>query len=196
LYGRPNGWAIKSGRSVFGSVLLGTLICLVLSLLLNGTARGVRRIHSSGLDGERESRFLRTMMLMVLGLEYYMAAMFGFCPILPPWLVAVFVVAGLLMGAAIVVVACWSGQGGWRLRGQTPASPGGDQAPAGDRTPDECWKWGLIYYNSADPAVWVEKRFGIGWTLNFGNPRAWFITGGILLFAAGVSVLSILLLQK
>jgi uncharacterized membrane protein len=195
LYGRPDGWAIKSGRSVFGSVLVGTLICLFFSLLFNGFVRGARHIHSSGPDAEKESRFLRTMMLMVLGLEYCMAAMFGFSPILPPRLMAIFVVAGLLVGVAIAVVAFRSGQGGWRLRGQTPASTPGHQAPAGDRTPDECWKWGLIYYNPADPALWVEKRFGIGWTMNFGHPRAWFILGGILLFAAAVPVLSILLMK-
>jgi uncharacterized membrane protein len=53
----------------------------------------------------------------------------------------------------------------------------------------------IFYYNPADPALWVEKRFGIGWTFNFGHPRAWFILGAILLFAAAVPVLSILLFK-
>jgi uncharacterized membrane protein len=195
LHGRPNGWAIKSWRSVFGSVLIGTLVCLFFSLLFNSFMRGARHIHSSGPDAEKESRFLRTMMLWVLGLEYSMAAMFGFSPILPPRLMTIFVFGGLLIGVAIAVVAFRSGQGGWRLQGQTRASTPGKQAPAGDRTPDECWKWGLFYYNPADPAVWIEKRFGIGWTFNFGNPRAWFILGAILLFTAAVPVISILLFK-
>jgi uncharacterized membrane protein len=195
LHGRPNGWAIKSWRSVFGSVLIGTLVCLFFSLLFNSFMRGARHIHSSGPDAEKESRFLRMMMLWVLGLEYSMAAMFGFSPILPPQLMTIFVFGGLLIGVAIAVVAFRSGQGGWRLQGQTRASTPGKQAPAGDRTPDECWKWGLFYYNPADPAVWVEKRFGIGWTFNFGHPRAWFILGAILLFTAAVPVISILLFK-
>jgi uncharacterized membrane protein len=195
LHGRPNGWAIKSWRSVFGSVLIGTLVCLFFSLLFNSFMRGARHIHSSGPDAEKESRFLRMMMLWVLGLEYSMAAMFGFSPILPPRLMTIFVFGGLLIGVAIAVVAFRSGQGGWRLQGQTRASTPGKQAPAGDRTPDECWKWGLFYYNPADPAVWVEKRFGIGWTFNFGHPRAWFILGAILLFTAAVPVISILLFK-
>lgn len=195
LYGRPNGWAIKSWHSVFGSVLMGTLTCLFLSLLFNSFMRGARHIHSSGLEAEKESRFLRTMMLMVLGLEYFMAAMFGFSAILPPRLMAIFVFGGLFMGVAIAVVAFRCGQGGWRLPGPTPASTPSRLAPVGDRTPDECWKWGLFYYNPADPALWIEKRFGIGWTFNFGNPRAWFILGAILLFAAAVPVLSILLFK-
>ena len=194
LYGKPDGWAGKNWRSVFGSLFLGALMCLFFSLLLNGMARGVRRIHSSGPDGEKESRFLRTMLLSVLALEYCLAAMFGFMALLPR-LMIILIVGTLLISFAIVVVAVRCGQGGWRMRGQASATVPADRAPAGDRTPDECWKWGLFYYNPEDPAVWVEKRFGIGWTVNFGNARAWFVMGGILLFAVAVPVLSILLLK-
>jgi uncharacterized membrane protein len=38
------------------------------------------------------------------------------------------------------------------------------RAPAGDRTPDESWIGGLLYFNRADPALFVEKRMRIGWT--------------------------------
>jgi uncharacterized membrane protein len=46
-----------------------------------------------------------------------------------------------------------------------------------DGTPDECWKFGLLYYNPPDPAVMVEKRFGVGYTVNFGNRVLWWILG-------------------
>lgn len=45
----------------------------------------------------------------------------------------------------------------------------------GDRTADEHWRWGLFYFNPNDPALLVEKRMGLGYTLNFGNPRAWLM---------------------
>lgn len=32
------------------------------------------------------------------------------------------------------------------------------------------WKLGLFYFNSQDPSIIIEKRMGIGWTINFGNP--------------------------
>jgi uncharacterized membrane protein len=195
LYGRPNGWAIKRWRSVFGSVLLGTLYCLLLALMMNGIARGVRRIHSSGPDSEGESRFLRLMLMMVLVLEYWLAALLGFAVFLPPALMTILIISGLVVIVAVLVVAFRSGQGGWRLRGATSSAAAGQRAPAGDHTPDECWKGGVFYYNPADPAVWVEKRFGIGWTFNFGNPRAWFFMAGILVFVIAVPVLSILLMR-
>ncbi|OAS85979.1 DUF1648 domain-containing protein [Metabacillus litoralis] len=40
---------------------------------------------------------------------------------------------------------------------------------------DSHWKGGLIYLNRQDPSIFVEKRFGVGWSLNFGNPIGYFI---------------------
>lgn len=51
----------------------------------------------------------------------------------------------------------------------------------GKRPPDDAWK-GVFYSNSHDPAVFVPKRYGIGYTLNFGNPWSWLIV--VLIFAA------------
>lgn len=35
---------------------------------------------------------------------------------------------------------------------------------------DRYWKGGIIYFNKNDPSIVVEKRFGIGWTINFAHP--------------------------
>jgi uncharacterized membrane protein len=35
---------------------------------------------------------------------------------------------------------------------------------------DQYWHWGMIYNNPNDPALFVVKRIGIGWTVNFGRP--------------------------
>ena len=40
---------------------------------------------------------------------------------------------------------------------------------------DQYWKGGLIYFNKNDPSIFVEKRFGIGWTMNFANPIGYCI---------------------
>jgi uncharacterized membrane protein len=59
-----------------------------------------------------------------------------------------------------------------------------------DRTPDRCWKKDDIYYvNRADPALFVEKRVGIGYTLNFGNPWSWVV----LTFITFVSIAPVIL---
>jgi uncharacterized protein DUF5808 len=50
----------------------------------------------------------------------------------------------------------------------------------GQRPPDAAWK-GSFYSNANDPALLVPKRFGIGYTLNFGNPWSWVVLAFVLL---------------
>ena len=38
------------------------------------------------------------------------------------------------------------------------------------------WIWGSFYYNPNDPSVFIEKRYGIGWTINLGT-----LTGKIIM---------------
>jgi uncharacterized membrane protein len=54
---------------------------------------------------------------------------------------------------------------------------------------DGRWVAGIFYYNLEDPDLWVEKRFGIGWTLNFARPASWLMLLGLLIPVAAVGVL-------
>jgi uncharacterized membrane protein len=40
---------------------------------------------------------------------------------------------------------------------------------------DRYWKLGLFYFNKDDPSIMVEKRFGIGWTINMGHIMSWVL---------------------
>lgn len=46
---------------------------------------------------------------------------------------------------------------------------------AADTAPDRSWKLGQYYINPRDPALIVPTRFGVGHTLNLGQPLAWTI---------------------
>jgi uncharacterized membrane protein len=48
------------------------------------------------------------------------------------------------------------------------------------RDDDRYWRGGLFYINREDPALLVPRRFGLGWTFNFGNPRAAMLLAGVL----------------
>ena len=45
---------------------------------------------------------------------------------------------------------------------------------------DKYWRGGLFYINREDQALLVPRRFGLGWTLNFGNPRAAMLLAGVV----------------
>jgi len=53
-----------------------------------------------------------------------------------------------------------------------------------DSTPNECWKGGILYYNPNDPAMFVGRRDGAGFTLNMANPWGWAVVASPLLLGA------------
>ena len=59
----------------------------------------------------------------------------------------------------------------------------------GDRTDDRYWLLGVFYFKRDDPAVLVEKRFGIGYTVNFARPMSWTIFLVLALLVALVRIL-------
>jgi uncharacterized membrane protein len=81
--------------------------------------------------------------------------------------------------ALTLTLALRYGQSGWRQRRRTE-SP---MTARGDTTPDSAWKGGLFYYNPDDPALFVEKRSGLGWTVNLGHPQARLILIGLLVLS-------------
>jgi uncharacterized membrane protein len=205
LTGHPDGWSAKSIASVFGGAAVGALICSLTAILCLMIMGGVRRIHGSGPRARRADRFLRIMSLYLLALEYWFALLMGLIcltalrpdPAAPLPLFWPIMVAQTLVIGTVFLLVIRSGQGGWRLKGvgEGPA-PGADVAPVGDRTPDSCWKLGLFYFNRDDPALIVEKRFGAGWTLNFGNPRALLVIGGLLVFILAMLALSLMIAKS
>lgn len=54
---------------------------------------------------------------------------------------------------------------------------------------DEYWKAGIFYVNKNDPSIFVEKRFGVGWSLNYGNPYGYLILFGPILIILLISFL-------
>jgi len=60
-----------------------------------------------------------------------------------------------------------------------------------DRQNYKYWRAGVIYNNPNDPNIWVKKRVGLGWTLNFAHSASYFIIGFFLVVSAGVVAFAI-----
>jgi uncharacterized membrane protein len=157
--------------------------------------RWSRLIRVGGAAGEGERRFRLVVVSIIVAIEYFLALLFAWIGLLPlshrqtgPQGVGLILVFSLAFAVVTTVVMMWVGQGGTRLAGSAGAAAGA-APPVGDRTSDKYWKLGLIYINRNDPALFVEKRFGIAYTLNFGHPGAWVF----LALLVGVFVAIILL---
>ena len=161
----PGGWVVAAGPYVLlavthrgtGGQLLGTMAALMAtSIMLYGIAHWTRFVKAGD---PWELKFRRTSSVIVVCAEYLIAARPASGAI-APLLSLVF-----LMGATIALARL--GQGGNRGARDVP--------PVGDRMPDERWFMGVIYFNRADPAILIEKRFGLGYTFNFARPMTWAV---------------------
>ena len=178
--GQPERWAERSPGTVFFPLIMAAVILLAMTLLLYGIANWLRPIHAGGLESEHELRYRRTTSILLLALEYWIAVLFcwiGARPLLPnPFQQPPTILAMLpgLIAVAATAILMWLGQGGSRMSSvqQTESAA---TAPVGDRTEDRFWKLGVFYCNRDDSSVMVEKRFGIGYTVNFARPVAWVI---------------------
>ena len=58
-----------------------------------------------------------------------------------------------------------------------------------DYDDDRYWKAGIFYFNRNDPSIFVEKRFGVGWTLNLGHPLGYLILFGPIILILVIAFL-------
>jgi uncharacterized membrane protein len=181
LNGQADRWTDRTLVSVFAPMATAALMCGLMLAISVGLLHG-RRVKATGSAARREARFRWLAMLVLFAAEMMIAlgaSQAALFLVVRPALLArgfsLLVGAGLAATIVLVVLLFRLGQGG--SSGQ--ADPEG-MAPVGDRTPDSAWKWGLLYVNSQDPAFLVEKRFGVGYTFNFGHPIAWLILAALV----------------
>ncbi|MER2088830.1 MAG: DUF5808 domain-containing protein [Sporosarcina sp.] len=92
----------------------------------------------------------------------------------------------LIILIATAIYAFKVGQGGARIDVVVE-----DESVTGitDFDEDKYWKGGIYYLNKNDPSIFVEKRFGVGWTINFGNPIGYLIVFGPILLILAITFL-------
>ncbi len=101
----------------------------------------------AGYYGSRRSAMRIAMLKMMLCVMYVLAYVFGMAAILPLWrfstiafVVPIFVLVGVVLAYSYKLTS--------------------DPDIPFDATPDSCWRLSSIYYNPADPALFVQKRIG------------------------------------
>lgn len=92
------------------------------------------------------------------------------------WLLMAVIVLYLvgILGGTIYLTLKY-GQAGEKLLGEK-------EQHYADADDDAKWVLGVFYFDREDPSVFVEKRFGIGTTLNLGSWKAWIFIGGLIVF--------------
>jgi uncharacterized membrane protein len=190
--GRPDGWA----RKALVEILLLPAMTLVLGGFLVAMAammphakRGLRHPGTarSAEAGRRFriaiSRFLCAVAVAVTGVfalihTGQVRTALGQAASLGPLVLIVTAGMILLSLGGVIYLMTRYGQAGARIE-EAGGAAGGELTDG--LADDRCWKWGLLYVNRDDPSIFVEKRFGFGYTINLGNPRAIAFFGGFFI---------------
>jgi len=154
--GQPNGWTTRTPLHLYGWFIFITGMLLLLFAM-----------SVVGYHGARRSPARRTMLAMMISIMYPMSLIFGG--------VGVWVAHHFNMWIVLAILPPFvAGMVWWNhVRARDPQ-------PSADATPDECWSTGDVYNNPDDPALFVPKRLGYGYTINFGNPAGKWVCAGFL----------------
>jgi uncharacterized membrane protein len=168
--GVPNGWATRSFGGVYGPLIFGALIVLFMAGIYAATVCGSRRSTQQPFG-----------QVVVLSVAWLIGAAFSGVGFLPLDRVP----TGGIAAVSIAYLACLAAS----IRALFSHRAGAGM-PDGEITPDDCWHGDQFYSNPADPALFVEKRVGLGWTLNFGNRLSWVFLALAIAIPAGLVFLA------
>jgi uncharacterized membrane protein len=156
--GRANGWAPKAQLPwvVFGAPVFLWVVLFLIGAVAAKLPTGAGRSQAGAIHPLRG--------LLGLGLCLLMAG----CLLVPlQGRTALF--AGVLgMFVCLLLGTVFMVRDAWQTVAQAPRS--------------EDYRYGFFYVNPRDPRLWVPKRVGVGWTLNYGRPAALWVT--LLMLAA------------
>ncbi|WP_144413443.1 DUF5808 domain-containing protein [Corynebacterium epidermidicanis] len=198
---QPDAWSTKS----VGSVFFGMFFAVGLLLFLGALAWIVRVAPSSSRtahqpESRKQAAKIRASTASALGwMSAYLCAglvcmQLSMC--LPDWheyqkLISVLFLIGTVAGAVAMTVSLARISGGAKRGGVGAYGDRRQIQDMGTEPPDmdSHVVWGMFYYNPDDPAIFVEKRLGVGWDFNYGRwPGKIFALFTVLILIATLAV--------
>jgi Predicted membrane protein len=178
-----DGTVTEWSEKTWGSVLSLNIIQLVMTAIMvfvNTTIRWSRASldpNKPEQSAQAERKYRRSTSLFILVFSFLLILMMG-------WIQAISLYERKMEGSLVivsmlplVVAGIWMV---WLFRMNRERS----QFDRISRDQDQHWKLGSLYWNPEDPAIFVEKRSGIGWTLNFAKPLGWLVLFGPIVIIA------------
>ncbi|MFD2043388.1 DUF1648 domain-containing protein [Ornithinibacillus salinisoli] len=183
----------KSYRSVLILPIMQvylTLLFILINIIISKAKQQVS-VENPKESMQKNVTFRRRWSAFIIITGIALTAMFSMIqlsliyPINPQLMTIVPLAFSLFVTIGAIVLSFTTGQGGSRVVSKEAFG----KENIIDRDDDKYWKLGMFYFNKNDPALFLEKRFGVGWTNNWAHPLSWFIIIGIILLAAGIPFL-------
>lgn len=172
-YLAADAWAQKSWSTVLFPLLIETAVAVLLFVCCLFTRRAPASVRGNPGAAPKAFQFRKYIIILLIVLGIVMETTFllieiNFLTPLSPLLLMLPVVLDFVITAAIFIVYFRF------VRVKKPKGPILDD--------DAKWVLGMFYFNPSDPSTFVEKRTGIGYTINFARPGGWILLIGVLVF--------------
>ncbi|GIO27859.1 DUF1648 domain-containing protein [Ornithinibacillus bavariensis] len=176
--GEVTNWVTKSPRTVLALPIIQLYLILLFMLLNTMIAKAKQQIHAERPVESMQQNiiFRRRWSIFLIGtgigtsLLLTLTQFFIVFSINPTVISYISIIFTFILVVWAIILSITTGQGGSRVK-----IAKGNSGEIINRDDDKHWKLGVIYFNPNDPAIFLEKRFGVGWTINLARPLAWII---------------------
>lgn len=192
LSGEITNWADKSYRSILMMPITQVYVTFIFLFVNTVISKAKQQISAENPEESMEQNIIfrrrwsafmvwsGTAVVLLLSFVQYSFIY----PVNQSLLLMVPLVISFLIIVSAIFLSITTGQGGSRVKTSIDKS-----GKVIDRDHDEYWKLGQFYFNKNDPSIFLEKRFGIGWTNNWAHPVSWLIIIGIIILAFAIPLL-------
>ena len=179
--GKPNAYATKSIFSVFTLLIF---IAIPITALFDIIIFAIRKVRSNPnfsnskkgvlqLKGFNSRLILLTIAVNIIIIFTMFVGSLLIWGIIPDAYSFVVILPPLLIFPLVLVFSAKIGQGGWKLYPNVKDENDRETV----KSDDSEWAGGIVYHNKKDNSILVPKRYGVGYTLNFGNKWSFVILG-------------------
>lgn len=163
----------ESLYNIYKTPIYGIILCITMFILTKITLNSKVDLNSGNIEAaaKRKKKFKRVISIFLLITEIETILLYSVIQIglvynfnIMPIenLINIVILVSMFIFIVIFIII---GQGGRNIKEDTE----NDDLYKND---DDKWILGMFYYNKNDPAFMVEKRVGIGSTINFANKKA------------------------
>ena len=187
-YGKPNGYSKKNILNVFFTSFIDISMVLLFAVIGIGSVAGNTYIDNKNLEVNRKKavKYLNGIGYSFLTLTLSIQSITSTIPIfmvqekdMPMWLT----IGSCIIPIFIVVPVIYF----YLMLSSIKPKSRNMYTIEND---DEKWIYGFIYYNKEDPKLMVEKRLGMGWSINMAHTLGKVITIILVLITVGSLLIS------
>jgi uncharacterized membrane protein len=195
--GTVTQWGDKNILTIYMMVFIQLFLSILLYLATYASVKYTRRDldsrkpKTSSIQFEIAMRRFAVVMAIILTVLNLMMGliqmiMMGYLQTSGLLMALIIVLPIIIMIIALIIFFVTTGMTGDKIK-VVIAEPEREVVKVND---DQHWKGGMIYYNKNDSSIFVPKRFGGGFTLNFANPISILCIVVILIVVVGSLLLS------